>query len=81
MFDRVLPEPAALRAGDDAAVVAAIEGWAQVEAAGAARRLDAIAELTVRRCADEERAHLCCDDWHAEAAEVYQADSVPSHRL
>lgn len=51
MFEHVeLPAEGPLDRVDDAAVVAAIEGWARVETQAAARRLAAIAELTVRRC-------------------------------
>jgi hypothetical protein len=57
MFDAIeLPAVEPLHRADDAAVVAAIEGWARVEAQAAARRLAAVAELTVRRCEQGERA-------------------------
>ena len=80
MFDTVAPDPAGLRSADDATVVAAIEGWARAEAAAAARRLDAIAELTRRRTGDDDyRARWSCDDWDAGAAEVAAALGV-SHR-
>lgn len=59
-----------LRAADDAAVVAAIERWAGAEAAAAARRLAAVAELARRRCQDDDRADWACDSWDAAAAEV-----------
>lgn len=49
MFDGSLPEGEALKDADDAPVVTAIAGWARVEAAAAARRLAAIAELVDRR--------------------------------
>jgi hypothetical protein len=50
MFDTLPLDPAVFSDADDAAVVAAIEDWAQVEAAAGARRLAAIAELVSRRC-------------------------------
>jgi hypothetical protein len=57
MFEEVPPEPEVLRGADDDAVVAAIEEWNRLESAVSARRLDAIAELTSRRCDKEgERA-------------------------
>jgi hypothetical protein len=81
VFDESLPGPAALRDADDAAVVAAIAGWARVEAAVAARRLAAIAEL-VRRRPDEDgkQAHWACDAWDSAAAEVAAAQTI-SHRV
>jgi hypothetical protein len=39
MFDELPPGPASLGRADDAAVVAAIEEWARLEAAVSARRL------------------------------------------
>ncbi len=45
MFDSRWPAMDALTSADDATVVAAITGWARTEAAAAARRLAAIAEL------------------------------------
>ncbi len=77
MFDKSPPEPAALRRADDAAVVTAIEEWARIEAAAGARRLDAIAELTRRRCDKEgKRAEWACDGWDSAAAEVAAALGV-----
>lgn len=71
MFESVeLPAEEPLHRADDAAVVAAMAGWARVEAQAAARRLAAVAELTVRRCEDGERADWACDDWDGAAAEV-----------
>lgn len=71
MFDMIaLPAEESLHRADDAAVVAAIGDWARVEAQAAARRLAAIAELTVRRCERGERADWSCDDWDGAAAEV-----------
>lgn len=80
MFDDVLPAGAALTDADDPALVAAIAGWARTEAAAAARRLAAIAEL-VRRCVDgsAEYAQWSCDNWDAVAAEVGAAQGI-SHR-
>lgn len=73
MFDVWLPDPAELRRADDAALVAAIEDCARAEAAVGARRLSAIAELTRRRTADDERANWACDSWDSAAAEVAAA--------
>jgi hypothetical protein len=80
VFDESLPGPDALRDADDASVAAAIAGWARVEAAAAARRLAAIAEL-VRRRPDEDgkQAHWACDAWDFAAAEVAAAQTI-SHR-
>ena len=63
---------------DDATVVAAIEGWTRAEAAVAARRLAAIAELVARRCDDQDgqRWQWACDYWDAAAAEVSCAARV-----
>jgi hypothetical protein len=71
MFECEPPEPEALRVADDATVIAAVEEWNRREAAAGARRLDAIAELTRRRC-DEEGKHAewACDGWDSAAAEV-----------
>jgi hypothetical protein len=78
MFDGSLPEPAALSEVDDAVLVGAIAGWARAEAAAAARRLAAIAELVGRRCGDEDgdRWHWACDYWDAAAAEISAAQHV-----
>ena len=73
MFDVSLPDPAELRQADDAALAATIEGCARAEAAVAARRLSAIAELTRRRSGDDERANWACDFWDSAAAEVAAA--------
>ncbi|NBP85979.1 MAG: DUF222 domain-containing protein, partial [Mycobacteriaceae bacterium] len=86
MFDN--PEPGALAAVEDAAVVDAVEGWARGENAAAARRLAAIGELVARRCsaggADpdvvDERARWACDPWDATAAEVGAALGISSRR-
>ena len=77
MFDTLPLDPAAFSDADDAAVVAAIEDWAQVEAAAGARRLAAIAELVSRRCdRPDERAHWACDFWDVAGAEVAAALGV-----
>ncbi len=68
-----MPDPAKLRRSDDAALVAAIEECARAEAAVAARRLSAIAELTRRCTASDQRANWSCDEWDAAAAEVAAA--------
>jgi len=81
MFDTGLPGPADLASADESMVVAAITGWACVEAAASARRLAAIAEL-VRRRADgpTDWAQWSCDNWDAMAAEVAAALHV-SHGM
>ena len=81
MFDPSLPDAEALGRADDATVVAAIARCAQVEAAAAARRLAATAEL-VRRRADGpvDHAHWSCDNWDAMAAEVAAAQGI-SHSM
>ncbi len=73
MCEYVLPDPGELHRADDGAVVAAIEDCARAEAAAAARRLSAIAELTRRRTASDQRANWACDEWDAAAAEVAAA--------
>jgi hypothetical protein len=80
VFDHLAP--AGLPDADDAGVVGAVEGWARAEAAGAARRLAAIAELVARRCApdDDERMLWSCDLWDATAAEVGAALNVSPRR-
>jgi len=81
MFDSDLPTVAALRHVDDASVVAAISGCAQVEAAAAAHRLAAIAELVHRRAnGPTDCAHWSCDNWDAMAAEVAAAQGI-SHGM
>jgi hypothetical protein len=65
----------------DAAVVAAITEGARAEAAAAARRLSAIAELVARRAdGPTECAHWSCDYWDAVAAEVAAAQHI-SHGM
>ncbi|MGH3561367.1 MAG: DUF222 domain-containing protein [Mycobacterium sp.] len=74
MFDTVVPDLDELAGADDSLVIAAITGWAQIEAAAAARRLAAIAELVTRRTGDTgEHARWACDDWDVTAAEVAAA--------
>jgi Domain of unknown function (DUF222) len=73
MFDVSLPDPAELRQADDAALAATIECRTRAEAAVAARRLSAIAELTRRRSGDDQRANWACDSWDSAAAEVAAA--------
>lgn len=77
MFDTLLSgaaDLAELGGTDDAAVAAAITAWTRIEAAAAARRLAAVAEL-VRRRTDVSIGHSrwACDDWDAAAAEVAAA--------
>lgn len=82
MFDDSLTGPEGLRDADDAAVVTAVAGWARVEAAAAARRLAAVAELADRRRATAEEgvtALWACDAWDAAAAEVGAAQNI-GHR-
>jgi hypothetical protein len=81
MFDIALSGPEDLATADDSMVVAAITGWASVEAAASARRLAAIAEL-VRRRADgpTDCAQWSCDNWDSMAAEVAAALHV-SHGM
>ena len=81
MFDTGLPGPEDLATADDSMVIAAITGWASVEAAASARRLAAIAEL-VRRRADgpTDCAQWSCDNWDSMAAEVAAALHV-SHGM
>ena len=83
MFD--FPQPLDLTAAEDTAVVGAVEGWARAEAAGAARRLAAIAELVERRCGAEDdpgdvRGLWSCDRWDATAAEVGAALNLSARR-
>ncbi len=77
MFDDLLPSAEALQHADDAAVVAAIAECARVEAAAAARRLAATAELVARRAdGPVDHAHWSCDNWDAIAAEVAAAQNI-----
>ncbi|RRR39680.1 HNH endonuclease, partial [Mycolicibacter terrae] len=83
MFDNGLPGPASLAEADDNLLVAAIAGWARVEAAASARRLAAIGELVARRtrAADAvNRSRWSCDYWDAAAAEVAAAEQI-SHGM
>ncbi|HET9877318.1 MAG TPA: DUF222 domain-containing protein [Mycobacterium sp.] len=70
MFDTGLPDVGELAGADENLVVAAIAGWASIEAAAAARRLAAIAELVARRIDGPEYSRWTCDGWDATAAEV-----------
>ena len=66
---------------DDAALVAAIEASAREEAAAAARRLAAIAELVTRHAdGPTDFAHWSCDNWDAIAAQVAAAHNI-SHTM
>ena len=81
MFDTPLSRPEALNGADDATVVAAIAGWARVEAAASARRLAATAELIRRRAVGPtDCAQWSCDNWDAMAAEVAAAQGI-SHGM
>jgi Domain of unknown function (DUF222) len=81
MFDCSLPDTETLECAEDAAVVAAIAGCARVEAAAAALRLAAIAELVARRAdGPTDCAHWSCDNWDAIAAEVAAAQGI-SHSM
>jgi hypothetical protein len=66
---------------DDAVVVAAIAEFARAEAAAAARRLQAIAELVHRRAdGPVDHGRWSCDNWDATAAEVCAAQGI-SHSM
>ncbi|ORB74952.1 HNH endonuclease signature motif containing protein [Mycobacterium scrofulaceum] len=81
MFDCSLPSAEQLAGADDAEVAAAIATCARVEAAAAARRLAAIAELVHRRADGPTiSAHWSCDNWDAMAAEVAAAQNI-SHAM
>ncbi|MFI5506731.1 DUF222 domain-containing protein [Mycobacterium sp. NPDC051804] len=68
--------------GDDASVVAAVAELTRAEAATAARRLAAIAELRRRRVLgeDDERARWACDWWDSAAAEVAAAMNISTRK-
>ena len=72
MFDNALPGLEELKCADDSMVVAAVTGWARVEAAASARRLAAIAELVSRRVegGSAECGRWSCDNWDAMAARL-----------
>lgn len=75
MFDALLTD------ADDSAVVAAIAESARAEAAAAARRLAAIAELVTRHAdGPTDCAQWSCDNWDAIAAEVAAAQNI-SHAM
>lgn len=66
---------------DDASVVAAVAEYARAEAAAAAHRLRAIAELVRRRAEGRvDHARWSCDNWDAIAAEVAAAQGI-SHGM
>ncbi|HEU0190649.1 MAG TPA: DUF222 domain-containing protein [Mycobacterium sp.] len=75
MFDTSVPDLDELVGAHESMVIAAITGWARIEAAASARRLAAIAELVARRTdGDADYARWwACDDWDATAAEVGSA--------
>ena len=64
----------------DSALISAIGNFAAAEAAAAARRLAAVAELVHRRCGGDERAHWACDEWDSAAAEVSAALGISHGR-
>ncbi|MCB1290221.1 HNH endonuclease signature motif containing protein [Mycolicibacterium sp.] len=64
----------------DAGLIAAIAEHAAAEAAAAAGRLAAVAELVHRRCGDDQRAHWACDEWDSAAAEISAALGVGHRR-
>jgi hypothetical protein len=73
---------------DDASVAAAITAATRDEAAAAARKLAAIAELTERRCdspAARAREYWACDAWDSAAAEIGAAlgatTGVAAHQM
>ncbi len=82
MFDTGLPGLQELAGADESLVVAAITGWARVEAAASARRLAAIGELVARQVegGSPERGHWSCDNWDVMAAEVAAAYGI-SHGM
>lgn len=64
----------------DSEVISAIEEFTRAEAAAAARRMAAVAELVHRRCGDDEHAHWSCDEWDSAAAEVSAAAGISHGR-
>jgi hypothetical protein len=81
MFECALPSVEELTHADDAALVLAISQCAQVEAAAAAHRLAATAELVGRRASGPtDWAQWSCDNWDAMAAEVAAAQGI-SHGM
>ncbi|WP_052956801.1 HNH endonuclease signature motif containing protein [Mycolicibacter heraklionensis] len=83
MFESKALEPESLAEADDKALVAAISGWARLEAAAAARRLAVIGELVARRTRGVDavnRSRWSCDYWDAAAAEVAAAEQI-SHGM
>ncbi|CAJ1495973.1 HNH endonuclease signature motif containing protein [[Mycobacterium] holstebronense] len=83
MFEGNLLEPASLADAGDKALVAAITGWARLEAAASARRLAVIGELVARRTRGSDavnRSRWSCDYWDAAASEVGAAEQI-SHGM
>ncbi|VEG58514.1 protein of uncharacterised function DUF222 [Mycolicibacterium aurum] len=76
MFDRSLPEPTELAAASDAALAAAVSGWAAASAAAEARKLAAIAEVQRRAATAGVRDLDGVDDVDAAAAVVSCALTV-----
>lgn len=77
MFDTQHADLAELASADDVEVAGAVAGWARIEAAAAARRLAAVAELVRRRTdVSQDHAHWACDEWDGAAAEVAAALGV-----
>ena len=68
------------RAAADAALIESIRAAAVAAAAATARGLAAMAELTSRRCGDDEHADWACDEWDAAAAEVSAALGISHSR-
>ncbi|MET4432976.1 DUF222 domain-containing protein [Mycolicibacterium sp. 624] len=79
MFDPPPPEPAEMGRLDDAALIAAVEGWARSAAAAEACKYAAIAELERRRDT-AEHPNWACDDWDAAAAEIAAALNIGHRR-
>jgi Domain of unknown function (DUF222) len=82
MFDDSVSEVGEVSTASDAALIDELSGSARAEAATAARRFAAIAELTDRRCTSElaeEREYWACDAWDGCAAEIGAALMI-SHR-
>lgn len=72
MFDTSLRDIPDLAGADDAQLAEAMSGWARIEAAAAARRLAAVAELT-RRHTGGATDRWSCDGWDGVAAQVAAA--------
>ena len=74
MFDTMFAD------ATDSAVISAIEEFTRAEAAAAARRMAAVAEMVHRRCEDDDHAHWSCDGWDSAAAEVSAAAGISHGR-